>query len=582
MPNIDIKELISGALGAEASASLKDLEDIGFSRRLWERDVSLWNGSEDDEKIIGSSLGWLTVPGVMLDKADELRAFSEEIKGAGFTHAVLLGMGGSSLAPLVFSETFGAAPGCPALTVIDSTDPHVVRRVEASVDLGKTLFIVSSKSGSTIEPLSLYAYFRQELTGLLGDEAGKNFIAITDPGSHLEELSRSDGFRRVFINQPDIGGRFSALSYFGLVPAAIIGMDLGRLLENTLEVSGACGGGIEGQGNPALALGATLGALALKGRDKVTFLISEGLQGFGLWIEQLLAESTGKEGKGLIPITGEPELSPSDYGDDRVFVCITSGDDRRLLQKAAQLKEAGHPVIDFMLKDRYSLGGEFFRWEVATAAAGAVLKINPFDQPDVEDAKKRTRALLSGLEAGGEKALSVPRPAVEGKAVNLTFGEKTLSLMQGQGGGGLDDQLGGFKGLIKAGGYVGILPYIDMVASEDESFSKGLFLLRKELMLGYSVATQFGFGPRYLHSTGQLHKGGPGGGVFLVCARSEVGEGGDVMIPGKGFGFGGLLLSQALGDTEALEAKGRPVAFVDILGSPTEAIEELSSLLAVE
>ena len=579
--------------GAEASELLKDLEDTGFSRRLWERDVSLWNGSAEDEKIIGSSLGWLTVPGAMLEALGELNAFSEEVNAAGFTHAVLLGMGGSSLAPLVFSETFGSAPASPKLVVLDSTDPFAVRRVEDSVDLAKTLFIVSSKSGSTIEPLSLYAYFRERLVKTLGNGgkvgkggngAGSNFIAITDPGSHLEELSAADGFRRVFINQPDIGGRFSALSYFGLVPAAIIGMDVGRLLEKTLEVSGACGGGIEGQDNPALVLGASLGALALKGRDKVTFLISEGLQSFGLWIEQLLAESTGKEGKGLTPITGEPLLSPSDYPGDRVFVSITSGDasgdDRRLLQKAARLKEAGHPVIDFILKDRYELGGEFFRWEVATAVVGAVLKINPFDQPDVEDAKQRTRALLSDLEAGGVQGLSVPGPAVEGKAINLIFGEKTLSLMQGAGGGSLDDPLKGFKGLIKTGGYVGILPYIDTFASEEESFSKGLSLLRKELMLGYSVATQFGFGPRYLHSIGQLHKGGPAGGVFLVFARS-VAETGDVMIPGKGFGFGGLILSQALGDTEALEAKGRPVAFVEILGSLQEAIEELSSLLAV-
>jgi transaldolase/glucose-6-phosphate isomerase len=406
-------ELSLGQYEGAFKEAVKRLEAANFPMRLDSKDPTLWKDDPQDKKLIKNSLGWLVLPEEMGALQDNLKKFAEEVRVSGITDVVLLGMGGSSLAPLVLAESLGLVEGFPTLHVLDSTDPEAVDAIGGRItaeNAGKFLFIVSSKSGTTIEPLSLFEYFYKKLSAHLGDKAGSGFIAITDPGTALEGFSRKFRFRHLFTNPPDIGGRFSALSYFGLVPAAIAGIDIEKLLSNALKIKAAVDPCVPAAENPGVVLGAALGALAASGRDKVTFFVSDEIKSFGLWIEQLVAESTGKDGLGIVPISGEPALDPAGYGADRLFVNISIGDDTdpsRLDALLDALKGAGHPVIKFHLKDAHELGGEFFRWEVATAAAGVILGINPFDQPDVELAKKLTVSLLDSRGEGG-------RPTPEG------------------------------------------------------------------------------------------------------------------------------------------------------------------------
>ncbi len=489
-----------GSLGGAVKARLKTLQSEKIVARIWERDYTVW---KDDPTELSNRLGWLTVGDELAGAAVDLKLFAESVAAHGYNTAVLLGMGGSSLAPEVLQATFGSAPGAPILKVLDSTDPEQILALEESIDLEKTLFIVASKSGGTIETLSQFAYFWEKIPD------GRHFIAITDAGSPLAVLARDHNFRRVFENEPEIGGRYSALSYFGMAPAALIGVDIGRLLERAHDMATACGANVPAAENPGAWLGAVMGEAALAGRDKLTLVLPEALATLGYWIEQLVAESTGKDGRGIVPIEGEAVGDPSVYGNDRLFVAI--GDNPAL----AGLEAAGHPVVRLPYTDPYQLGDEFFRWEFATAIAGQILQINPFDQPNVQAAKDATAAILNG------------------QAANATTPDLADTLAS-----------------VRPGDYIAITAYLPRNA---ETISQ-LQTIRLALRDHYRVATTVGFGPRFLHSTGQLHKGGADNGVFIqVVAEDQL----DLPIPGKEYTFGQLKAAQALGDLSSLTSLGR-------------------------
>ena len=527
--------------GDSLGGYLKGIQDLLWQMeaddvvgRIWRKDHTVW---KPDPAEIEDRLGWLTVPQLMRREIPALESFAREIREAGYRHVVLLGMGGSSLGPEVLRCALGSAQGYPQLIVLDSTVPAVVQGVSDAIDPANTLFLVSSKSGSTIEPNCLYAYFRGLVDSACGQRAGDNFIAVTDPDTVLERLASGAGFRRTFLNPTDIGGRYSVLSYFGLVPAALLGIDTRTLLERAETMAQECGPDRPGSKNPGAWLGAVMAQMASEGRDKLTLVTSPSLQPFGLWIEQLLAESTGKEGKGIIPVVGEPHLSPEGYGEDRQFVYLRLEDDDNVESDdfALAIAEASHPLICIDLQDRYDLGAEFYRWEFATAIAGAVLGIHPFDQPDVQAAKDMTDAMLAHGQQTGEL------PAVQAET-------------------SFDQLLVG----IQPDSYVAILAYCQQTPEVDASIS----LLRQRIAQRYGVATTAGYGPRYLHSTGQLHKGGPASGVYLLLTTDPEP---DVPIPGRPYTFGQLAQAQAMGDLQALRAASRPVAWVrlddDVVGS---------------
>ena len=502
-------------------ATLADLDRSGVPGRIWRKDHTVWKPSPEE---IADRLGWLNVTDVMRRAAPTLHSFANEVRDAGFQHVVLLGMGGSSLGPEVLRQTFGSAPGYPELIVLDSVLPASLLAVAEAIEPSRALFLVSSKSGTTVEPNVLYKYFRGLVEAAGKKEAGSSFVAITDLGTPLEALAREHGFRRIFQNPSDIGGRYSVLSYFGLVPAALMGLDLAKLLDAVDAMRSACAGGAPAQDNPGTRLGATMGALALEGRDKLTLVTSPSVEGFGLWVEQLIAESLGKEGKGIVPVAGEPHpASPKTYGDDRLFVYLRlEGDrDEGSDREVAELEAAGLPLVRLELRDRYDIGGEFFRWELATAVAGAVLGLNPFDQPDVQRAKDSTDAVMQEYERTG----SLPEAEV-----SATFD-------------GLLDQA-------RPGDYLAIMAFLRQTPPVDDA----LQAIRARVMREHGVATTLGYGPRFLHSTGQLHKGGPENGLFLQITADHAE---DVSIPGTPYTFGVLADAQALGDLRALQDLGR-------------------------
>ena len=503
-------------------------------QRLWARDASLWTGADE-----ASWLGWLGIPGDELARAGELRDFAAEVRAAGFTHAVVLGVDGSSLCPEVLKTTFGRLAGHPELFVLDSTDPGQILALERHIDPANTLFFVSSKSGTTLEPNIFMQYFFERAQKLVGaDRAGSRFVAITDPGSKLEHVAKAQRFRRVLHGVPSIGGRYSALSDFGMAPAAVMGLDVARFLTRAVAMTERCGASAPPAENPGVLLGVILGVLARQGRDKITLVASPGIGGLGVWLEQLLAESTGKVGKGLIPIDREP-LSPSRvYGADRQFIYarLESSPDRAQDDALAALERAGQPVVRIDVADPYELGAEFFRWEMATAVAGAILGVNPFDQPDVEAAKVATRALTDSYEKTGalpaESPLSVSDPV-------------------------LAPQLRAHLNTVKGGDYVALLGYVPM----NETHEAELQAARVAILSTLRVATCVEFGPRFLHSTGQAYKGGPNSGVFVLftCDDAE-----DLPVPGKRYSFGVVKAAQALGDLEVLRERGRRVLRVHL------------------
>jgi transaldolase/glucose-6-phosphate isomerase len=536
-----------GSYAEAVQATVKTADKDQWIRRIWRKDAALWKADEEHQKIIKNALGWVTVTDIVQEAADELAAFSQRIVKDGFTHVMLLGMGGSSLCPEVFRRTFGKQKGYPELHVLDSTDPATVSAFEKSVDLTKTLFIVASKSGSTTEPLMFYKYFFNRLRELKGDKAGENFAAITDPGTLMEQMASGDKFRRIFLNPADIGGRYSALSFFGSVPAALQGFDFKTLIDRADRAMHACAPPVPTEDNPAVRLGGIIGTLANQGRDKLTLIISPEIASLGLWIEQLIAESTGKEGKGIIPIAGESLNVPTAYGNDRLFVSISVGaPDTDTDSKLRALEAAGHPVVRRTLKDTLDLGEEFYIWEMSTAIAGAVLGINSFDQPNVQESKDNTKALLEEFKEKG--ALPAQKLAAEGSGLKVLCDEATLKEI---GSGHTPEEfITAHLSRVKAGDYVALLNYIQ----ETDAHESSIQAIRMHISEAFKVATTTGYGPRFLHSTGQLHKGGAASGVFIQITADDVS---DVPLPGEVFTFGILKQAQALGDFQSLSSRHR-------------------------
>ena len=524
--------------------ALAKLEELNAAKRLWAEDPGLWTDDPAVQALIANRLGWLRAPVAMRAHVDELAQFAREVCADGIRDVVLLGMGGSSLAPEVLQSTFGTAAGHPTLTVLDTTDPGAIRAARARITPARTLFLVSSKSGTTTEMLTLYQFFRAELEREVTGGAGRHFVAITDPGTPLGRLAAETGFRRTFVNDPRVGGRFSALSYFGLVPAALIGIDLGRFLDRAQVMASRCADGVAVRANPGLSLGATLGGLAQAGRDKVTLLTSAGIRGLGTWLEQLLTESTGKDGKGLIVVNDEPLARPEVYGHDRVFVAVSLGRDAGLDADVAGLEAAGHPAIRLTLDDPHDVAAEFLRWEIATAAAGIVLGLNPFDEPNVAQAKDATNAALARfLESG--RLPEWPADSV--------------------------DELARMLGEAHPGDYFGLLAYLTPQPDTTAALQSVRAMVRDRTRL----ATTVGYGPRYLHSTGQLHKGGPPTPLLVILTTHHE----DLPIPGERYGFATLEMAQALGDLATLRAANRRVLWLPLEGPPADAIARLGTAL---
>ena len=521
--------------------ALQSLHRNNFSERLWKKDATLWKSEPGIQEEIRNRLGWLSVVEALGPKTREILDFTRSVREAGFNRVVLLGMGGSSLCPEVLRKTFGIKTGHPDLQVLDSTDPATILRVERGLDLRHTLFILASKSGTTLEVDSLYRYFSDRVRSLSGGAVGEQFVAITDPGTALETLAREQKFQKIFTNPADIGGRYSALSYFGLVPAALIGIDLPAFMERASEMARLTGPDIPVDKNPAVRLGAILGQLAREGRDKLTLIPAPAIGSFGIWIEQLVAESTGKEGKGLVPIDGEWIADPSLYGDDRVWICLNLGDSKKTEseQKIQALEQAGQPVIRIRLRDSMDLAGEFFRWEMATAAAGAVLGINPFDEPNISESKANTRVVLETFKKSGR--MPSQEILLEEEKI-LLYGDLPPGT---QSNTSLKEIFEGFLGQSRPNDYLALMAYIEYTPAHEALLQE----IRHWIRDRYRIATTLGYGPRFLHSTGQLHKGGADHGLFLQIT-SEDSE--DIPISGRHYTFGNLKMAQALGDYSSL------------------------------
>ena len=541
-----------GAFLPEVEMAEADLQERDLVGRIWRKDHTVWKQRPTE---ITDRLGWLTITELMCEQVPVLEAFAREVTDKGVRHVVLLGMGGSSLGSEVLRQTIqpqlrdntpGGAGEYPELIMLDSTVPASVRRVEETIDPARTLFLVSSKSGSSLEPLCFYAYFRSQVERVLGKRrAGQSFVAITDAGTPLERLAREEGFLRIYLNPPDVGGRYSVLSYFGMVPAALMGVDIKKLVDRADCMKEGCASCVPIRDNPGAYLGTIIGSLAGQGRDKLTLVTSPALASFGLWVEQMVAESVGKEGKGIIPVAGEPLMTPDYYGDDRLFLYLRLDGDDNISTDAAmeRIASSGQPLVRLELRDRYDVGAEFFRWEFATAVAGATLGIHPFDQPDVKGAKDMTDVVLQEYKRSGR----LPDVKVEGSPKEL--------LSQA-----------------RPGDYLAIMPYLRQTKEMDDALAE----MRRKVMARHRIATTAGYGPRYLHSTGQLHKGGPSTGLYIqMTADHEA----DVPIPGQTYTFGVLADAQALGDLRVLKSLGRRVVRVhlgpDNAGDIRKLAEEL-------
>lgn len=525
-----------GSLQGAVDSSLEMFDRNRIPERIWNHEPEIWTEDEASQKEISQRLGWLRVVETMSLETAKMRQFAEELKNAGFKTAILIGMGGSSLAPEVFLKTFGVADDFIELKVADTTVPRSILELERGVDLSKTLIIISSKSGGTIEVMSLFKYFRQKMEDLLGDGYGANFIAITDPGTNLGKLASAHGFRKIFLNPPDIGGRFSALSYFGLVPASLLGMDLDFLLTRAVQAVEASGPETPSLESPGAWLGVIMGEASRHGRDKLSLVLSPGIATFGCWLEQLIAESTGKEGKGIIPVDMEPIGGPDVYGSDRLFVYMRLDGDPTYDKAVSDLERSGHPVLTLRLHCNYDLGREMFRYEFATSAAGVILGINPFDQPNVQESKDITGQLLSAYTKDGK----IP-DTDKLDPQSVSFPRDIRTFLEG----------------VKPNDYVAFNAFIH----PSETVCRILGEARSLIQQRFKVATTLGFGPRYLHSTGQIHKGGPDSGLFIVITTDESE---DIQVPGEAYTFGVLKQAQSIGDFQALKNKGRRVIRVHL------------------
>lgn len=561
---LDKQTYALGGWDKNVQNKLKELRDQNFIRRLWAKDAALWHSDAAHQKVIRNALGWLNVAEDQLEAITRIKGAAESIRKAGFKHALLLGMGGSSLCPEVCAMTWGRLSGYPELLVLDSTVPAQVRRFEKKVDLAKTLCIVSSKSGSTTEPIVFYQYFYDRMREVKGNKAGDNFIAITDPGSLLENLARESGFRDILPGVPEIGGRYSALSNFGIIPAAIMGIDVEHLLYRAERMRHSCDSCVPPTDNPGMVLGVTIGELAKQGRDKLTFITSPAISNLGAWLEQLLAESTGKEGKGIIPVDDEPVGSPDVYGSDRLFAYIryTAKPDAGQDEKVTALEKAGHPVVRIEFTEFDNLGEEFFRWEIATAVAGALIGINAFDQPNVQESKDFTKAYLEEYKKNGR--LPQPNAFLDGNGgIRVYCDEANARALATAGTSSLDSALAAHLGRVKAGDYVAFNAYLE----RNDATYQALQGMRLSVRDKKRVATTLGYGPRFLHSTGQLHKGGPNSGVFIQVTADDAE---DLKIPDEPFTFGILKDAQALGDFRCLSQRSRRAIRVH-LGADVDA-----------
>lgn len=554
------------SLAKAVRATLDDWKANNKVARLWARDASLWTNADE-----GKWLGWLGIVEEQLKNRESFSKVAQEIRRAGFTHAALLGMGGSSLCVEVLKLTFGKISGHPEILVLDSTDPAQIKTLESKLDIAKTIFIVSSKSGSTLEPNIYKQYFFDRVSQKVGAaEAGKHFIAITDPGSHMQKVAEGDGFRHIFYGLPSIGGRYSALSDFGAIPGSIQGIDIGKFFDRAKKMVDACGASVPADQNPGVVLGATLGTLAKGGRDKLTIFTSPGISDLGAWLEQLVAESTGKEGHGIIPVDRERIGSPEVYGNDRVFAYLRleSAPDAKQDAAVAALEKAGQPVVRIAVPEIYDLGQEFFRWEIATAVAGSVIGINAFNQPDVEASKIETRKLTDAYEKSG--SLPPESPVLQDVGIKLFTDENNAAALKQA--AGKDATLVGYLrahlNRLHAGDYFAVLGYIQM----NDAHESQLQAIRHAVRDKRRVATCLGFGPRFLHSTGQAYKGGPNSGVFLQITCDDAA---DLQVPGQKYTFGTVKAAQARGDFQVLAERNRRALRVHLGSDVAAGLDQL-------
>ncbi len=548
-------------------AALEEADKANAARRLLGREGSLWSEDEWTASDIEERLGWLDLPQSMRIEIPRLKALAAEIRAADIEHVVLLGMGGSSLAPEVMGHILGHDPLCPHLTILDSTDPSQIRHATQDIPLAQTLFLVASKSGTTAETRNLYVYFKHAVHEKVSEKQWSNhFIAITDPGTPLEEMARRDDFRTVYLNPTDIGGRYSALSFYGLVPASLVGVDLDELLQQAKEMAWECRAGVPAENNPGLVLGAIMGGLARHSepRDKLTLLTSPQVSPFGAWVEQLLAESTGKEGTGILPIDREPPRPAEAYGHDRLFIYVrlATDDNEENDKRVTELIAEDHPVVVLHLSKVYKLGAEFFRWEFATAIAGYLLGINPFNQPNVEAAKTQARNALAQYEE--TETLPEVSPILQKGGFEI-YGPETNTQS-------VAEYLTSFLSDARPDDYIATLAYIER---DKENFDL-LQEMRRLLGKKTGLATTVGFGPRYLHSTGQLHKGGKNNGLFLQITHTTKD---DLPIPNKEYTFSILKRAQALGDLEALREADRRAIRVHIDRPLASGLRELTEIM---
>jgi glucose-6-phosphate isomerase len=554
--------VLRSQLGKYANAvqsALAEADQANIIRRIWDKDASVWKTEPAHQKIIANSLGWLRVASGMSGKTDELKHFADRIRQEGYQQVMVCGMGGSSLCPEVLRQTFGASEGFPTLLVLDSTDPDVINNFRNQIDISRCLFVIASKSGTTTEPVAFHRYWYGEVSRL-SDSPGDSFIAITDPGTQMASVAEAEGFKHIFLNQPDIGGRYSALSHFGMVPAALLGIDIDKFLQNAIAMADLCK--LPATQNPAAMLGAAMAESALAGRDKLTIIADEKLASVGLWIEQLVAESTGKEGKGIVPIVLEEPGDVSKYGDDRAFVSISLGEPSNWLQ---QLEDAGHPIIYRSLGDIDELGGEFFLWEMATAFAGWRLAINPFDQPNVQEAKDATKTLLDSYSKEGK---------LSEQDANAHSGEMTV-YGTGSANTSFADLVHGHLKKAGPGDYIALLAYLE----ETPEIDAALTTLRTTLRDLTGRAVTSGYGPRYLHSTGQLHKGGPDSGVFVEITAPDQA---DFDVPQSSYSFSVLKQAQAQGDLDALLAHGRRALRINLGNDIVAGLRQLTEIVRTE
>ncbi len=550
-------------------AALEDWRLNDKGRRLWAGDASLWTGADESHW-----LGWLDAVNDSHRLLERLDRLTDAVRREGFTDVLLLGMGGSSLCPEVLASTFGPQEGFPTLHVLDSTDPAQILSFERRVDLQRTLFLVSSKSGTTLEPNILLEYFFARVRDIVGSGAGARFLAVTDPGSHLEKVARELEFRDVFFGVPSIGGRYSALSAFGVVPAALMGLDVADFLRRAQSMVVNCAAVVPPSENPGIELGAILGCMATAGHDKVTLVSSRTLASFGGWVEQLLAESTGKLGRGLIPVDGEETGSLDEYGRDRVFVGLALDSDPDVSTIDAALDLLGrreHPVVRIGLSDRRNLAQEFFKWQVATAVAGSILEVNPFDQPDVEASKVRTRRLTEAYETTG--ALPAAQPFAEDREFALFTDEDNRTALEAAAGASASPPhyLRAHLDRLEPGDFLAVLAYVEM----NDAHRAELQRLRHAVRRGRRVATAVEFGPRFLHSTGQAYKGGPPTGLFLQVTCDDLE---DVPVPGRRYSFGVVKAAQAAGDLAVLLERRRRVVRVHLKSVPASGLAALARI----